>query len=161
MTEVSDVSDETTTDWHSDVGMAEKIHAEAEAAFFDATSRYEAACMTPSGPGAEAQANYDRAAQTYSDSLQALTRARKAQLPPFDMLLADPVMQVDPEARILASILQYAAAQPASAAAPASARSLYAELDAPLARVRHWALAPHGGSATGSRATAGPLRVAR
>jgi hypothetical protein len=59
------------------------------------------------------QANAD-----YADRLVDQTRAERRAFPDFESLLSDPSLQVDPQAAVLASIVAYAAAEPATVSVP-------------------------------------------
>jgi hypothetical protein len=96
--------------------MAAKLHEEASSAFLEATADYEAAVM--SGAAAErslATERYAAASAEYSATLAQLHKARRLHSRTFLSALADPSVGCDPQSMVLASIVAYAAARPASA----------------------------------------------
>lgn len=141
----------------SEVEWAQKVYREVATEYFTATADYEGAHMASGGaPDAETRQHYRVATDAYAEALQALVRARKEQVPSFESLLSDPTVQVDPDARVLASIRRFAAAEPASAGAPLRNFHLYPGPDSSAARVRALPVRPDtsvestGDSATGS-----------
>jgi hypothetical protein len=84
-----------------------------------ATSAFEAALLS-GDPDRIAAAREDLRAQqgSYAQARMDAVAGRRL-LPSFEDLLASPTVQADPQSLILASIVAYAAAQPASAAMPA------------------------------------------
>ena len=105
-----------------DATIAAKRHDAAAVEYVAARSAYEIVVM---GGDLEtrraAQARMDVAASAYVETLTALVEARKAAVPSFEALLGDATMQVDADSLILASIIAYSTAKPASAGRPASA----------------------------------------
>lgn len=104
-----------------EVTIAAKRHDAAAVAYVTARANYESAVMS----GDEqirraAQAQMDAAAQAYVETLTAVVEARRAAVPPFEALLGDPTMQVDEDSLVLASIVAYSTARPASAGRPSS-----------------------------------------
>jgi len=96
--------------------MAAKLHDEASSAFLEATADYEAAVM--SGGAKErslATERYAAASSQYSATLAQLLKARRLHSRTFLNALADPSVGCDPQSMVLASIVAYAAARPASA----------------------------------------------
>lgn len=86
---------------------ATKRHDVDAVEYVKARTAYESAVM---GGGAEArhaaQERLDAAAVAYTKSLTALVAARKATVPSFEVLVADPIMQVDSDSLVLASIIK-------------------------------------------------------
>lgn len=135
-----------------DATIAAKRHDAAAVEYVAARSAYESAVM---GGDAEsrrtAQARMDAAAAAYVQTLTAVVEARKAAVPSFEALLADGTMQVDADSLILASIVAYSTAKPASAGRPAP----------PKATHRHWSdRLKVGGWTTFSSDTAAALTAA-
>ncbi len=96
--------------------MAAKLHAEAAAALLEATVELEGALMA-ADPDARRRAGerYDETRQHEACCLTELVRARRAHARPLLSVLADPTVSCDPDSSVLASIIDYAAAKPASA----------------------------------------------
>lgn len=98
---------------------ADRVYREAGAAYAVAASRYEASLMTSDLDERQAaKAELERTGNAYAlamadvavsgGDLEDASRARRAAL---DAALAEPWKQLDPKARILASILEYELAQ--------------------------------------------------
>lgn len=99
-----------------ELAMAAKLHAEAAAALLEATVQLEGALMMSAPDGRRrAGERYDEARLREAQSLTELVRTRRAQARPLLSILADPTMSCDADASVLASIVDYAAATPASA----------------------------------------------
>lgn len=100
----------------TDPEMAAKFHEEASSVFLKATADYEAAVM--SGEATErslATERYAAASAEYSATLAQLLKARRLNSRTLVSALADPSVGCDPQSIVLASIVAYAAARPASA----------------------------------------------
>lgn len=103
-----------------DATIAAKRHDAAAVAYVAARSAYESAVL---GGDAEtrraAQTRMDAAASAFVETLIEVVEARRAAVPSFEALLSDATMQVDADSLILASIVAYSTARPASAGRPA------------------------------------------
>jgi hypothetical protein len=99
-----------------DLSMAAKLHAESAAALVEATVELEGALMAPN-PDVRRRAGerYDEARLHEARCLTDLVRTRRAHARPLLSVLADPTVRCDPDSSVLASIIDYAAAKPASA----------------------------------------------
>lgn len=103
-----------------DATIAAKRHDAAAVEYVAARSAYESAVMGGDTDSRRAaQARMDAAASAYVDTLNAVVEARKAAVPSFEALLGDATMQADADSLILASIVAYSTAKPASAGLPA------------------------------------------
>jgi hypothetical protein len=100
---------------------AAQAHEVATRAYLLARSDYETAVQThdPGDRRRQAAATHmNETAGEYSRTLLDLVAERRAAVPSFEVLLMDPTMQVDPESVVLASILAYSQAKPATAGLP-------------------------------------------
>lgn len=102
-----------------DVTIAAKRHDVAAVEYVAARSAYESAVMGGDGETRRAaQARMDAAASAYVETLTTVVAARKAAIPVFEALLGDATTQVDADSVILASIVAYSTATPATAGRP-------------------------------------------
>ncbi len=115
--------------------MAAKLHAEAAAALLEAIVELEGALMA-SDPDARRRAGewYDETRLYEARCLTELVRARRAHARPLLSVLADPTVSCDPDSSVLASIIDYAAAKPASAGLDVrrATGELYTDVRAPI-----------------------------
>lgn len=143
--------------------MAAKLHAEAAAALVEATVELEGALMAPD-PAVRRRAGerYDEARLHEARCLTELVRIRRAHARPLLSVLADPTVSCDPGSSILASIIDYAAAKPASAGLDVrrATGNLFTDPGTAASR-RAWPslVAPLGGSA--NRRFGFPLTASR
>lgn len=104
-----------------DVTIAAKRHDAAAVEYVAARSAYENAVMAVDAEARRAaQSRLDAAASDYVETLTVVVAARKAAVPSFEALLGDATLQMDADSLILASIVAYSTAKPASAGRPAS-----------------------------------------
>lgn len=102
-------------------------HEAAAAEFAEASSEYEAALLSRDRVRrAAADSRLRTANDHFARTLADLVAARRALVPSFEALLHDPAMQPDHDSAVLASIVAYAAAAPASAGSPVRATHVYA-----------------------------------
>lgn len=112
-----------------DATIAAKRHDAAAVEYVAARSAYESAVMCGDAETRHAaQARMDAAASAYVETLTAVVQARKAAMPSFEALLGDATIQVDADLLILASIVAYSTAKPASAGRPASPNATHRHL---------------------------------
>jgi hypothetical protein len=136
----------------TDLQKAQQLHANAAAAFERATAQFEAAVIRGDRDTIRtAGLDLDAASEQEARAGAALAAARRATAPSFDRLLADPTQQLDARSRILASIVAYATAVPASAGKPLPAVTV--ELRSRPGEPHVW----HSGTVSG---TAEPLTAA-
>lgn len=134
-----------------DLSMAIKLHAEAAAALLEATVALEGALMAPE-PDVRRRAGerYNEVRLHEARCLTELVRTRRAHARPLLSVLADPAVTCDADSSVLASIIDYAAAKPASAGLDVrrATGDLYSNPGAAASR-RVWTSfgAPSGGSA--------------
>jgi hypothetical protein len=118
--------------------VAEKLHREAAASYERASAKYEVAAMSGDESARQAAERVLLVSgDAYARTAAEMISARKRCAPTFEQLLRDPRTQMDPGSEILASILDYAAAKPASAGLPVpQVGGLYAPILAAGASVR-------------------------
>jgi hypothetical protein len=96
--------------------MAAKLHAEAAAVLLEATVELEGALMDADADARRrASERYDAARLHEARCLTDLVRTRRTHARPLLSVLADPTVSCDPDSSVLASIIDFAAAMPASA----------------------------------------------
>jgi hypothetical protein len=101
------------------VTIAQKAHDAAAMHYSEACAEYEAAAMSHQQDlRSRAEEQLQRASQEYARTMADLVAARRAATPSFEDLLRDPTFQSDPQSAVLASILAYSQAAPASAGLP-------------------------------------------
>ncbi len=84
-----------------------------------ASADYESALLAgDSERAAQAREGLRQANADYANRLVDRARAERRALPDFEALLADPTFHADPQAVVLASIVAYAAAEPATVSVP-------------------------------------------
>ena len=142
-----------------DATIAAKAHDAAAVAYVEARAAYEAVVMGGDiDARAAARARMDAAASVYTETLTAVVAARKAAMPSFEALLADPAMQLDADSMILASIVEYSSAKPATAARPAASS---VPASSPTTQPRRYDLLNAGGLSSFLSDTADALTAAR
>ena len=110
----------------SKIAEAAAKHEAAAAEFAEASSEYEAALLSRDpARRAAADARLQSANGHFAKTLAELVAARRSLVPSFEALLHDPATQPDQESAVLASIVAYAAAAPASAGSPIRAGHVY------------------------------------
>ena len=140
---------------------AAKLHEEASSGLLQATAEYEAAVMSGEATErARATERYTAAREEYSASLDQLLKTRRQHSRTFLSALADPSVGCDARSMVLASIVAYAAALPASAGLEVrrAAGHLYLASDNPAAGVRHYS---DVGQSSADRRYGFPLTAAR
>jgi hypothetical protein len=141
--------------------MAAKLHEEASAVLLEATSDFEGAIMMGDATErARVAERYASARAEYAATMAQLARARRENTREALSVLADPMMSCDPNGEVLASIVEFAAAQPASAGLDVrrASRRVYQPVDSHVAAQHTYTRASH---ATGDRRFGFPLTAAR
>jgi hypothetical protein len=113
------------------VTVAQKAHEVAAERYARASADYETALISHNTQGRdELERELHSATEEYARTMADLVSARRSAAPTFEELLKDPTFQCDPNSIVLASIMSYSHAIPASAslsngiAIPADAASV-------------------------------------